>query len=76
MKQCLNNAPRERPSTEQLLTRLQGMRVEIEREYGTVSIRLDGEKLRLAKEVKAKDHRIRELQNQGAEQQVKKISKE
>ena len=37
---------------------------------------VDREKLRLAKEVKSKDHQIRELQNQEAEQQVKNIPKE
>ena len=70
VKQCLHNAPRERPSTEQLLTRLQGMRVEVEREYGDSSIKLDVVRLRLAKEVKAKDHSMRELQNQIEDLQV------
>lgn len=52
VKQCLHNAPRGRPTTEELLTRLQGMRREVEGEYGGTIVRLDMEKLRLAKEVK------------------------
>ena len=44
VKQCLHNDPR-------LLATLQRMKVEIEGEYG-IQIRLDMEKLRLAKEVK------------------------
>ncbi len=51
VKQCLHNVPRERPSTEALLTRLQGMRVEVEGKYGS-PIKLDMVRLRLAKEVK------------------------
>ncbi len=60
VKQCLQDAPRDRPSTEDLLTRLQGMRAEVEREYGSIPIRLDMVRLRLAKEVKMKDRRIEE----------------
>ena len=64
VKQCLHNVPHERPSTEELLTRLQGMRVEVEGEYGGSPIRLDMVRLRLAKEVKEKDRRIEELTQQ------------
>ena len=32
--QCLHNAPRERPNTDELLARLQRMKVEVEGEYG------------------------------------------
>ena len=63
VKQCLHNVPRERPSTEALLTSLQGMRVEVEGEYGG-PIRLDMVRLRLAKEVKEKDRRIQDLTQQ------------
>ena len=60
VKQCLHNVPQQRPSTDELLATLQRMKVEVEGEYG-IQIRLDMEKLRLAKEVKLKDRRIREL---------------
>ena len=64
VKQCLHNVPRERPSTEALLTSLQGMRVEVEGEFGGIPIRLDMVRLRLAKEVKEKDRRIDDLMQQ------------
>ena len=64
MKQCLQNNPRERPSTEQLLTRLQGVRGEVEGEYGGGAIKLDLARVRLAKEVKEKDRMIEELTEQ------------
>ena len=67
VKQCLHNDPQERPSTEQLLTRLQGMRVEIEGEYGSSPIRLDMVRLRQAKEMKEKDRTIKQF----TQQQVK-----
>ena len=51
VKQCLHNDPRQRPSTDELLATLQRMKVEVEGGYG-VQIKLDMEKLRLAKEVK------------------------
>ena len=51
VKQCLHNDPRQRPSTDELLATLQRMKVEVEGQYG-IQIRLDMEKLRLAKEVK------------------------
>ena len=60
VKQCLHNVPRQRPITDELLATLQRMKVEVEGEYG-IQIRLDMEKLRLAKEVKLKDRRIGEL---------------
>ena len=64
IKQCLRNGSDQRPSTEQLLTRLQGMRVEVEGEYGSGTIQLDLMKARLSKEVKVKDRRIEELTQQ------------
>ena len=63
VKQCLHNAPEDRPSTEEVLARLQGLMVEIEGEYGG-NIRLDMKKLRLAKEGKMKDRRLEELTQQ------------
>ena len=61
VKQCLHNIPEQRPSTEELLTRLQGMRGQVEGEYGG-PIKLDLVRVRLAKEMKEKDRRIEELQ--------------
>ena len=61
VKQCLHNDPRERPSTEKLLTGLQGMRVEVEGEYGSGSLKLDLARVRLTKEVKENDKKIKEL---------------
>ena len=60
VKQCLHNAPQQRPSTEEVLAVLQGLRAE----YGGISMRLDMEKLRLAKEGKRKDRRLEELTQQ------------
>ena len=62
VKECLRNDQHERPSAEELLTRLQGMRSCIEREHGEGRIRLDMARLRLAKEVKMKDKRLVEQQ--------------
>ena len=60
VKQCLQNAPEDRPSTDEVLARLQGLRAEVEGEYGG-PVRLDMVRVRLAKEVKVKDCRIQEL---------------
>ena len=65
VRQCLHNTPNLRPSTEQLLTRLQGVRGEVEGEYGGGHpIRLDMVRVRLSKEVKERDRRIEELTQQ------------
>ncbi len=63
VKQCLQNDPRERPSTEELLTRLQGMRMEVDGQYGG-PFKLDMVRVRLAKEVREKARRIEELTQQ------------
>jgi len=55
VKLCLHNVPSERPSTEDLLTRLQAMRVEVEGDYGVSPIRLDMMRVRLVKELREKD---------------------
>ena len=53
VKQCLHNDPCEKPNTEVLLTGLQGVQEELEREYeGSQAISLDMVRVRLAKEVK------------------------
>ena len=59
--QCLHNAPYERPSTDDVLARLQRMKVEVEGEYGGSPIRLDMMRVRLVKELKRKEMRIEEL---------------
>ena len=61
VKQCLHNAPQDRPRVEEVLARLQGLRAEVEGEYGGITFRLDMVRLRLAKEAKEKDRRIDEL---------------
>ena len=63
VKQCLHNAPQQRPSTEEVLARLQGMRAEVEGEYGG-PVRLDMVRVRLAKEGRMKDRRLEELTQQ------------
>jgi len=52
---------RERPSTDEVLARLQRMNLE---ESGTTQFKLEKERLRLAKEVKMKEERIKELLQQ------------
>ena len=51
VKECLLNAPDRRPTTDNLLATLQGMREEVEGEYGN-PVRLDMARVKLAKEVK------------------------
>ena len=63
VKQCLLNAPQQRPSTDELLARLQRMREEVEGEYGG-PVKLDMVRVRLAKEVKIKDRKIEKLTQQ------------
>ena len=64
VKQCLQDIPDQRPSTDELLATLQRMKVEVEGEYGGSPIRLDMVRVRLAKEVKTKDTQIGELMQQ------------
>ena len=64
VKQCLRNAPHERPTTDELLATLTRMKVEVEGEYGGIHIKLDMVKVSLAREVKEKDRRIEELMQQ------------
>ena len=64
VKQCLEDIPDQRPSTDELLDTLQRMKVEVEGEYGGSPIRLDMVRVRLAKAVKTKDTQIEELVQQ------------
>ena len=63
VKECLNNAPDRRPTTANLLARLQRMREEVEGKYG-YPVKLDMARVKLIKEVKIKDRRIEELTQQ------------
>ena len=63
VKECLHNVPNERPTTDDLLARLQRMREEVEGEYGG-PVKLDMVRVRLAKEVKILNRRIEELTQQ------------
>ena len=63
MKQCLQDIPDQRSSTDELLATLQRMKVEVEGEYGG-PVKLDMVRVRLAKEVKSKDTQIEELVQQ------------
>ena len=63
VKECLNNDPDQRPTTDDLLARLQRMREEVEGEYGGL-VKLDMVRVRLAKEVKILNRRIEELTQQ------------
>lgn len=62
VKQCLHNAPHERPDTEEVLARLKSMREDIEGVYGGSPMNLDViARLKAAKEMKIKDAKIEEL---------------
>ena len=60
VRQCLQDIPDQRPSTDEVLATLQRMKVEVEGEYGG-PFKLDMVRVRLAKEVKSKDTQIEEL---------------
>ena len=63
VKECLHNDPDQRPTTGDLLARLQRMREEVEGQYG-YRFKLDMARVRLAKEVQIKDRRIEEMTQQ------------
>jgi hypothetical protein len=52
VKQCLHNAPHERPNADDLLARLQRMKAEVEGEYGGDVVKVDIKRIKLAKKVK------------------------
>ena len=62
IKECLHNAPRERPTSRDVLARLRRLKPDVEGEYGGFA--LDMAKVRLAKAVKSKGRRIDELTQQ------------
>ena len=61
VRQCLHNAPERRPTTNDVLGRLQRLKVEVEGVYGGSLVKLDINRVLLAKEIKRKDKRIEEL---------------
>ncbi len=62
VKQCLHNAPDLRPTTDEVLGSLEGMRVEVEGVYGGSLVKLDMGKVLLAKEMRMKDKRLEEME--------------
>ena len=62
VKQCLHNAPDQRPSTDVLLTTLQRMKVEVEGQYGGSPLNLDiVVRVKQAEEIRVKDRRLEQL---------------
>ena len=69
--QCLHNTPARRPSAEELLQLLEGMRAQIEGPYGQiVNVNLDMKKVRVLRE---KDAEIGRLQQQVQQLQVSSV---
>ena len=63
MSQCLDNDPQTRPSSEEILDRLQGKKKEIERIYGGhTGAMLNIGSILAVKDMKSKDKKIKELQ--------------
>lgn len=75
VKQCLHNAPETRPTAEQLLTKLQKIKEEQQKQEHGLSqpIRLDMEKLRMSKEIKEKSIEIKEKDKRLRDLQVLKV---
>ena len=61
VKECLHNASEQRPTTDDLLARLQRTREEVEGGCGGAVVKLDLSKIKLFKEMKMKDRKIEEL---------------
>ena len=57
VRQCLHNVPEQRPSTDEVLGSLQRLKVEVDGLYGGSLVKLDINKVLLAKEMKMKDKR-------------------
>ncbi len=62
VKQCLHNAPHRRPTTDEVLDSLKGMRMKIECSYGGSLVKLDIDKILLTKELKMKNKRLEEME--------------
>ena len=61
IKQCLHNTPERRPATDQVLSSLQRLKVEVDGLYGGNLVKLDVGRVLLAKDIKMKDKTINEL---------------
>ena len=56
MKQCLDNTPKERPSSEYLLGQFHTIRKEVERSYGGSSVKhIDVGRVQVVKDMKVSD---------------------
>ena len=56
MKQCLNDTPKERPSSEDVLGQIHAIRKEVERSYGGSSLKhIDVGRVQVAKDMKVSD---------------------
>ncbi len=64
IKQCLHNVPGLRPNTEELLTRIQEVKVKVEGRHGRGAVKVDLAGVRMVKELEMKDGRIEELTQQ------------
>ena len=62
VKQCLHNTPSRRPATDEVLNQLQRLKVEVEGVYGGNLVKLDINRVLLAKDIKMKDKRITQLE--------------
>ena len=62
VKQCLHNTPSRRPATDEVLDQLQRLKVEVEGVYGGNLVKLDIDRVLLAKDIKMKDKRITQLE--------------
>ena len=76
VQQCLHNNPARRPSAEELLQRLETMRAQIDRSYGSYNFKVEITKLQLAMmsvvetEMGEKDREIEHLQQELHQLQV------
>ena len=56
MKQCLDDTPNERPSSEDVLGQIHTIRKEVERSYGGSSLKyIDVGRVQVAKDIKVSD---------------------
>ena len=62
VKQCLHNTPSRRPATDEVLNQLQKLKIEVQGVYGGDLVKLDINRVLLAKDIKMKDKRITQLE--------------
>ena len=62
VKQCLHNAPERRPSTEEVLSRVRDVKLEVEGAHGNITRQLNITNILVLKELKQKDRTILEMQ--------------